>query len=276
MLLRDVVFLLKCMISPSSDELPELKRWMPIDAELKWVFTQHKPKRSKANRAQSEGEVPGDGKVEEEEEVSCVTEGAAPQDENTGEIDSGWPFRRQDLQDFYEMHDPTKISYIDQIFIDYDPAELIEALRNKYGSTPVENISGPKATQAVKVVRSAAIQALGVSGTVSSGCFVVTGFTRTLTCPEPITEQTTGVNADNMSEGREQSSILKRWSWFGIGKKKPRVPPSNADPSSLAGTRIDVEVQIAVHPMRCDQLCFVLSSLYWLSSFLAALIVDWL
>jgi hypothetical protein len=241
MLLRDVVFLLKCMISPSSDELPELKRWMPIDAELKWVFKEHKPKRNKAGRPQTPGEPPPATVAVAAVEGTATTEA---QEESIGEIDSGWPFKRQDLQDFYEMHDPTKIPYIDQIFVDYVPEELLSALRSKYGSTPIENMSGPKVTQAVSVVQPDSVKALGLSGTVSCGYFEVRGFARTLTCPEPISEDTTGVMAENMSAGREQSSFMKRWSWFGLGKKKPRVPPSNADPSSLAGTRIDVEEDV--------------------------------
>ena len=164
----------------------------------------------------------------------------------SGEIDSGWPFKRQDLIDFYEMHDPTKIPYIDQIFIDYEPNELLQALREKYGSTPMDLTSGPKINEGSKeaevIDTPRVLQGLGLSGTVSCGHFEVTGFARSLVCPAPITEQTSGVSARNMSQGREAPSFLQGWSWFGLGKAKPRVPPSSADPSSLAGTRIDVEV----------------------------------
>ena len=37
---RDVVFLFKMLMVPSSDALPEICAWMPLDAALAW---KHKP-----------------------------------------------------------------------------------------------------------------------------------------------------------------------------------------------------------------------------------------
>lgn len=37
-MLRDVVFLFKLMMAPTSDRLPELRRWRPADAALAWSF----------------------------------------------------------------------------------------------------------------------------------------------------------------------------------------------------------------------------------------------
>ena len=35
---RDIVFLFKLMMAPTSDSLPDLKRWRPGDAALSWSF----------------------------------------------------------------------------------------------------------------------------------------------------------------------------------------------------------------------------------------------
>eukprot|EP00935_MAST-01C_sp_MAST-1C-sp1_P002241 g2241.t1 len=152
------------MISPSSDELPGLKRWMPIDAELKWVFKEHK-KQGKGVEIATVDATPNVAEEKAEEHAPVTAHDAG----GSGEIDSGWPFKRQDLIDFYEMHDPTKIPYIDQIFIDYEPNELLQALREKYGSTPMDLTSGPKIDEGSKeaevIDTPRVLQGLGLSGT---------------------------------------------------------------------------------------------------------------
>ena len=41
---RDIVFLLKTLMCPTNDALPEIKPWGPMDAELRWGFSRTEPK----------------------------------------------------------------------------------------------------------------------------------------------------------------------------------------------------------------------------------------
>ena len=36
--MRDIVFMFKAMMTPTSDSLPELRRWRPRDAALWWKY----------------------------------------------------------------------------------------------------------------------------------------------------------------------------------------------------------------------------------------------
>jgi hypothetical protein len=38
LVMRDVVFMFKALMTPTSDSLPELRRWRPRDAALWWKY----------------------------------------------------------------------------------------------------------------------------------------------------------------------------------------------------------------------------------------------
>lgn len=73
---RDIVFLFKCMLVPTSNSLPDIKPWMPTDARLQWkIKTRKRSKKEKEEAEAAAKEAMKDGdEIYEHEELEPIYE----------------------------------------------------------------------------------------------------------------------------------------------------------------------------------------------------------